>query len=116
VGLSPQFASLAPGKLLKYDEKEGTGGGHKINDLFYDYGYRAKEEGMDGDHVLERQLGGPDLIENLWPLDKSENRSSGSLVKELPVKYKGKDTTVHKARESRAKGSPLYLLIRSVRG
>jgi hypothetical protein len=116
VGLSPQFASLGPGKLLMYDEKEGTGGGHKINDLFHPYGYYAKEEGMDGDHVLERQLGGPDLTENLWPLDKSENRSSGSLVKELPVTYKGKPTTVHKARASRAKGSPLYLLIRSVRG
>ena len=70
---------------------------------------------MDGDHVLERQLGGPDELENLWPLQASENRSSGSTVKSMAVTYKGEQMTVHEARKKRDKDF-LYLLVRSVRG
>ncbi|MFA7060890.1 MAG: hypothetical protein WC156_08735 [Pedobacter sp.] len=114
VGLAPQFASLAPGMLLTYDKKFGTGGGGKINDLFRPYGYRPGKDGNDGDHVLERQLGGPDKIENLWPLPASENRSSGSTIKNIKVKFKGRDMPIHEARAARKKDS-LFLLIRSVK-
>lgn len=48
------------------------------------YGYdRAEGAGAprDNDHVWEKQLGGPDAYENLWPLNESINRSSGSIVR-----------------------------------
>ena len=114
VGLSPQFASLAPGVKLRYEDKGSTGGGGKINALFSPFGYRASLDGMDGDHVMERQIGGPDEVANLWPLQKGENRSSGATVKAIEVRFQRKPTNVHVARTKR--GSALYLLIRSVRG
>ncbi len=113
VGLSAQFASLAPGVRLRYDDKGSTGGGGKINKLFEPYGFSASKEGLDGDHVMERQIGGPDEVANLWPLPRGENRSSGALVKTLSVVYGGEAMPVHVARQRR--GQALYLLIRSVR-
>jgi hypothetical protein len=112
VGLDAAFASLAPGKVLVYDEKGSTGGGGKINNMFKPYGFRAGSEGLDGDHVMERQLGGPDAINNLWPLPSGENRSSGSKVKSMKVEFKGEPTTVHVARKKR-KNKALHLLIKS---
>ncbi len=114
VGLDPAFAGLAPGKTLVYDEKGSTGGGSKINNRFKPYGFRPGKEGMDGDHVMERQLGGPDSISNLWPLEKAENRSSGSTVKSMKVIFKTRPVTVHEARQKRKK-KPLHLLIKSVK-
>jgi hypothetical protein len=35
----------------------------------------------DGDHVMEKQLGGPDSYDNVWPLNSSTNRTSGSHVR-----------------------------------
>ncbi len=117
VGLSPEFSLLGPGKVLLYSEHEGTGGGGRINNIFKPYGFVPSSrggEGLDGDHVMERQIGGPDELRNLWPLDRSENRSSGSLVKSLKCVYKGKEMTIHEARDLRNKKT-MYLLIRSVR-
>jgi len=115
VGLAPAFANLAPGKVLVYDEKGKTGGGGKINKIFRPYGFRPSKEGMDGDHVMERQLGGPDAINNLWPLPMGENRSSGSTVNTMEVTFAKTKMTVHKARERRKKKKMLYLLIKSVK-
>jgi hypothetical protein len=114
VGLDPAFADLAPGKVLVYADKAGTGGGGKINKMFRPYGFRPGKEGLDGDHVMERQLGGPDTISNLWPLDSAENRSSGATVKSLKVKFKNKDMTVHEVRQKKP-DKTLHLLIKSVR-
>jgi hypothetical protein len=115
VGLDPAFAGLAPGRLLQYDDKGKTGGGGKVNALFRPYGFRPGKESLDGDHVMERQVGGPDAIANLWPLPSGENRSSGSTVKSMPVTFKGKKTTVHDARQKRKKKNVLHLLIKSTR-
>jgi len=114
VGLSTNIRELQPGKVIEYTAKEGTGGGGKINDVFRPYGFVPSSsggEGFDGDHVVERQIGGPDELYNLWPLDRSENRSSGSIVKSLKCTYKGQQITVHEARVQR--GKTIYLLIRS---
>jgi hypothetical protein len=116
VGLALPFASLAPGKVLVYDDKGSTGGGSKINNRFRPYGFRPGKEGLDGDHVMERQIGGPDAIENLWPLPKGENRSSGSTVKSMKVTFKGKEQTVHTARQARKKKNTLSLLVKKVIG
>jgi hypothetical protein len=48
-----------------------------------DYGYERRlgpDESFDTDHIWEKQLGGADAMPNLWPLDSSRNRSSGSIV------------------------------------
>jgi len=41
----------------------------------------AGSEKNDGDHIVEMQIGGPNELRNLWPLERGENRSSGSLLK-----------------------------------
>ena len=114
VGLDAAFASLAPGKVLMYDEKGKTGGGSKINNLFKPFGFRAGKEGLDGDHVMERQLGGPDAINNLWPLQSGENRSSGSTLNSMKVTFQSQVMSVHEAREKRQKKKKaLFILIKS---
>jgi hypothetical protein len=118
VGLAPAIAALAPGKVLKYEERGKTGGGSKINNVFRPYGFRAGKEGLDGDHVIERQLGGPDDIVNLWPLPLGENRSSGAILNSMPVTFLGERMTVHDARsmrEKKKKTKALHLLIRTVK-
>lgn len=67
------------GKTFQFDPKRTMGGG-LINRTLAPWGYRARAAGMDGDHILEMQMGGENVVENLWPLDKSENRSSGSIL------------------------------------
>ena len=111
--MGAQFTTLAPGQRLMYDVKGGTGGGGKINRLFAPFGFRAAKDGLDGDHVMKRQIGGPDVIENLWPLRASENRSSSATVVSIEVRYRDAPLNVHVAR--RTHGDPLYLLIRSVK-
>ena len=53
--------------------------------------YREKhglDDTEDADHIVDLQLGGKDVPENLWPLDKSVNRSMGAsirnAIKDLP--------------------------------
>ena len=63
-----------------------TTGGYKILNALKPYGFSADNERMDGDHLLEMQLGGPNELENLWPLDAGENRSSGSTLSRMKIK------------------------------
>ncbi len=59
--------------------------------LLRQHGYdraRGDDEGTtDADHVSELQMAGPpgDAFENLWPLNYSENRSSGSTLSQTRV-------------------------------
>lgn len=83
---------VATGFKLQLKPKETEGGG-EINSALEPYGFRASEETpkLDGDHVVEMQLGGENKRENLWPLKYSENRSSGSTLSKLEVPEPGGD-------------------------
>jgi len=35
----------------------------------------------DIDHAIDLQLGGPDVVENMWPVDSSVNRSLGPQIR-----------------------------------
>ena len=43
------------------------------------------EEPTDGDHVVELQVSGTDNIKNVWPLNNSENRHSGSKLSRYEI-------------------------------
>ena len=81
-GIAKQYRT-GKGCLIELHPGSTEGGG-KVNQLFRPFGYRAHEEdsaeSKDGDHLVEMQLGGPNSLENLWPLSASLNRSGGSLV------------------------------------
>lgn len=79
IGLDAQYRTF-PGKVVGPVSDRGTPGGGRINRLLKEYGWSPAAEGMDGDHVVEIQMGGHDVIENLWPLDAGENRGAGSKL------------------------------------
>lgn len=55
-----------------------------MNDALKKVGYdrsAGDQAPRDTDHIVEKQIGGPDAQENLWPLNESVNRESGSRVR-----------------------------------
>lgn len=70
------------GMVRKYEEGKTKGGGW-FNKILGEYGYSATTENRDADHVVEMQIGGKNQEDNMWPLDASENRSSGSKLKAI---------------------------------
>jgi len=96
------------GFTITMREPGTTGGGDKITNRFRPYGFRSRGQGreMDGDHVVERQLGGEDAISNLWPLDKNENQKSGRDLSKMEfTDEKAKDAAkaTHKMPDLKAK-------------
>jgi len=113
IGLDEQY-QIGVGKKVPYKPGKTAGGG-LINRTLAPYGYRATAEGMDGDHIVEMQIGGPNILQNLWPLDKGENRSSGALLSNAQVtKPDGKELPLDEANKKK-RGS-LWLMIVKTRG
>ncbi len=99
---------------MKFELHPGgkTGGGGKINRALKPYGYSAGAEVRDGDHVLERQVGGADALENLWPLDLGENRASGSTLASTELRVPGESTTIPmEAAKKKARTQSVWLVI-----
>ncbi len=51
------------------------------------YGNNSIPQGFDIDHKIDLQLGGSDKLENLWPLDRSVNRSLGKQINNYIKNY-----------------------------
>jgi hypothetical protein len=84
IGISEKF-QIAPGKIIGPLSNKSSPGGGKLNRVLAKYGFSPTQEGLDADHVVEIQLGGSDALPNLWPLDSSINRSSGSTIHSTTV-------------------------------
>jgi len=91
-----------------------TAGGGLINSALRPYGYRAGAEGMDGDHVVEMQIGGQNVLENLWPLAAGENRSSGAALSSRRVRKP--DGTEFTLSEAHAQKSNPWIIITETLG
>ncbi len=93
-----------------------SAGGHLINDVLRKYGFRPDKDRLDGDHVHEMQLGGQNVLENLWPLDKSTNRGSGSTIDKADVRLRdGRVIKVYQLRQFvKTSGRNIFFSIRSV--
>jgi 5-methylcytosine-specific restriction endonuclease McrA len=57
---------------------------------------------MDGDHVVEIQTGGKDVLENLWPLDASTNRRAGSQISRTRFDIGGKPVRMSQLKKQAA--------------
>jgi hypothetical protein len=103
------------GRKIEFGEKGTRGTGVKrFKELIGKYGLTANEYHWDIDHVVELQIGGQDVFENLWPLPYGENRSSGSIIKS--AKVKGTGTAVGDLHEEKKKKKKsLWLIITSTR-
>ena len=113
IGILSQWQIFVDKKILM--EPFRTKGGGKINKALKPYGYRANKQGWDGDHVTERQIGGKDVLENLWPLEKGENRGAGSSLAQQ--KFKGPDGKMMPMSElkARAKKQTVWIKIASTK-
>ena len=108
IGISPDY-QIGVGKKVPYNPGHTKGGG-LINSALKPYGYSASDEGMDGDHIVEMQIGGPNVLGNLWPLPKGENRSSGALLAARKLK-KPDGTEIGIEEAYKKKGGKLWLII-----
>jgi len=89
LGIAPRF-QVRRNTVVGPLAGSSTPGGGKLNRLLVRHGFQPSVEGMDGDHVQEIQMGGVDRIDNLWPLDASENRGAGSTLAQTEVDVGGR--------------------------
>ncbi|MGB8954519.1 MAG: hypothetical protein WCC10_04045 [Tumebacillaceae bacterium] len=81
IGIADQYQmSVGENGPYRLVAGESTPGGDKINNPLKKYGFSPSAEKMQGDHVLEIQLGGIDSLDNLWPLDDGLNGASGIWI------------------------------------
>jgi hypothetical protein len=81
IGIGPERQTSVGKKLKLPSTRKRTPGGGRINAALAPYGYSPSLQKQDGDHVVEIQLGGADELENLWPLERGENRGAGSTIR-----------------------------------
>jgi len=96
IGLTDEFRTFK-NKVVGPLATAKTPGGGRINRVLKRYGFDPVTEGtggdgMDGDHVVEIQMGGRDEYENLWPLDAGENRGAGATLAGAEVAFPGGQT------------------------
>jgi hypothetical protein len=97
-----------------------TPGGEKLNSILRPYGYSATHPvtgvPLETDHVHEIQVGGADVIQNLWPLDRSINKNSGDTIARSAVEYPdGSGKTILLQDLKKDTKNLNYLKIKSVR-
>jgi hypothetical protein len=94
---------IGTGEAIKA-EKPVTSNSKKdyMNKILNANGYdrdKGKDRPRDTDHVIEKQLGGPDDYSNLWPLNETTNRRSGAKVRgeiaRIKEKYKRLRNGIH---------------------
>jgi Domain of unknown function (DUF4157) len=113
LGVSSTFQTYVGKKfMLPKKPPGGTPGGYVINDELRPYGYDGATQKTDGDHVLEIQLGGKNLLENLWPLDKRINQQAGSRLNNAKIPTPGGNpVTMDDLKQKAQKGSEVWLVI-----
>jgi len=70
---------------------------------------------MQIDHVHETQLGGPNVIGNLWPLPTAINASAGPTLAQADATLPDDSGTVKLSDLKRLSGTAFYFLITSVK-
>jgi hypothetical protein len=101
IGLDPRW-QIKTGDIVGPVAPEGvsTPGGARINRILHTYGFRAGEEQLQGDHVHEMQVGGQDVIGNLWPLAAATNRDSGGIIDRYDIQLaSGKTIKTYQLRQ-----------------
>jgi hypothetical protein len=107
---------LDVGVKIMLTKSYSTGGGGKINRALKPYGFRPDKEGKDGDHILERQMGGEDELSNLWPLEAGENRGGGSSLSQRVFKDpKGKEIPISDLKDKATTAKPVWFQITSTK-
>ncbi len=114
IGLAPQY-QIRVGTLIRMN-KPGNTEKPVLNDILSNYGFGMQPERKAGDHVIEMQLDGPNVVENIWPLNSSTNSSNGSSLSKakFTIGAVTKDMPTIKD-ESRKSGKAMWFVIRAVK-
>jgi 5-methylcytosine-specific restriction endonuclease McrA len=88
-----------------------TPGGEKLAVILKRYGYHPDVDPMQVDHVHEIQLGGKDVVENLWPLATSINSKAGSTIAGCRVRFPDGSGDVPLRDLKRLSGTEFYFEI-----
>jgi hypothetical protein len=81
IGIKPEYRVRADDAgYYPMTGADATPGGAVINSALAPYGFRPEVEQLDGDHVIEMQLGGVNTLDNMWPLDMNINRAGGIWI------------------------------------
>ncbi len=109
-------SKLRVGKSFVMTSSSGTLGGGRFNDPLSDFGYRPSTEGMQGDHLIETQLGGNNDRGNLWQLDASTNSSGGSRISNMTFTDPDTDERVRMSelKSAASVAHPIHFTIRSI--
>jgi len=115
IGIDPLW-QIRRGKKLRLRPGAGTPGGGKINAPLKTYGFSPMRERMDGDHVVEIQLGGKDKLANLWPLDSAENQGAGSTLASMTFsKPRGGTIKMSRLKQLARRGRAIWFKITSTK-
>lgn len=87
LGIAPEY-QIVQGAIVGPLRRAQTPGGKTFNRPMARYGWVAGNEGRDADHVHEIQMGGKNVLSNLWPLDETLNSAAGNALKNATVAYK----------------------------
>ncbi|MFZ4573652.1 MAG: eCIS core domain-containing protein [Phycisphaerales bacterium] len=87
VGITSNNQVSVGHQLIYNGKRDARGSENKINKALAAFGYSPSEDAvkLDGDHVVELQIGGKDELENLWPLNSKENQTSGGKLRGTKV-------------------------------
>jgi hypothetical protein len=114
IGLTSQY-QIRAGSLLRMD-RPGNTTTPVLNAILRRYGFYMSNEGKAGDHIQEMQIGGPNIIENIWPLNSSVNSSGGSSLSTATFTIGSITRTMPEIKdESRRTGRAMWFIIRAVR-
>jgi len=121
IGVIPKW-QVKPGKVLPFAPPRGRGNaaGSVFTNKVRLFGFYAASEKKDGDHVWEIQVGGPNSVENMWPLESGLNQRAGGELARATVKDPKNKTVTMKdlkktARENVSKGKKMWIKIKSTK-
>jgi hypothetical protein len=113
IGVTSEY-QIRTGMALKMENPGSTQGGGVINSAIRPYGFSPMGERKAGDHILEMQLGGPNIKENLWPLSFGVNSSGGSLISRMQFTVNGVPKRMAELK-AEAQSRPIWFTIQNVR-
>jgi hypothetical protein len=110
IGIQPPYR-LVSGSVVGPLTNQTTPGGRKLLAVLAPYGFDPAADGMQADHVHEIQLGGPDALANLWPLQQGINSAAGQKIAAARVRFKDGSGDVALKDLKRLAGTQFYFEI-----
>lgn len=120
IGVIPKW-QVKKGELFPFaPQPRNNAAGETFTGRVALFGFSASDEKKDGDHVWEVQVGGPDNVENMWPLESGLNQSAGGELERATIRTPDNKTKTMKklkeeARTNIAGGKEMWIKIKSTK-